>query len=130
MYSWIEVSHLTELYLEIRYEVLNEINFVGAGGEQVTSWTNPSHYVNPGLSLFECQKQLPCAEGGTEMLPESVFWLLLTGEVPTKAQADSLSREWAARAEIPKHVRYFKPLYYDVTNPSTMKALTPLLWRH
>lgn len=57
-----------------------------------------------GLSLPECQKQLPTAVGGTEMLPEAVFWLLLTGEVPTKAQADSLSREWAANADLPQHV--------------------------
>lgn len=57
-----------------------------------------------GYSIPECQKLLPAAEGGTEPLPEGIFWLLCTGEVPNKAQVDALSREWAARAELPQHV--------------------------
>jgi citrate synthase len=57
-----------------------------------------------GLTLFDCKEQLPAVAGGTQMTPEGVFWLLLTGEVPTKDQADALSAEWAARAEIPTHV--------------------------
>merc|ERR1719272_2071688 len=57
-----------------------------------------------GLSLFECKEQLPPAPGGTEMLPESVIWLLMTGEVPTQDQANAVSRELASRGSIPKHV--------------------------
>lgn len=47
---------------------------------------------------------LPKADDGKEPLPEGIFWLLLTGEIPTKAQVDEISREWAARAELPQHV--------------------------
>ena len=47
---------------------------------------------------------LPKAKGGNEPLPEGIFWLLLTGEVPTKAQVDEISKEWASRAELPQHV--------------------------
>jgi len=57
-----------------------------------------------GLTLFDCKEQLPPAPGGTEMLPEGVFWLLLTGEVPTPEQSAALSKEWAARAAVPTHV--------------------------
>ena len=57
-----------------------------------------------GLTIPECQEKLPAAPGGTEPLPESLFWLLLTGEVPTAEQVKGLSQEWAARAEIPKFV--------------------------
>lgn len=57
-----------------------------------------------GLTLFDCKEQLPPAPGGTEMLPEGVFWLLLTGEVPTAEQSAALSKEWAARAAVPTHV--------------------------
>jgi len=39
-----------------------------------------------GLSIPECQKVLPKAKGGEEPLPEGLFWLLLTGDVPTDAQ--------------------------------------------
>merc|ERR1719345_494932 len=51
-----------------------------------------------------CKEQLPPAPGGKQMTPEGVFWLLLTGEVPTQEQSQALSREWAARAAIPTHV--------------------------
>ncbi|KAI9295888.1 citrate synthase [Neoconidiobolus thromboides FSU 785] len=57
-----------------------------------------------GYTIPECQQKLPAAEGGSEPLPESLFWLLLTGEVPTASQTRALSKEWAARSEIPKFV--------------------------
>ncbi|XP_028398554.1 citrate synthase, mitochondrial-like [Dendronephthya gigantea] len=57
-----------------------------------------------GYSIPECQKLLPTAEGGEQILPEAMFWLLITGEVPTAEQAKSLSQEWAARADLPPHV--------------------------
>ncbi|XP_031638239.1 probable citrate synthase 2, mitochondrial [Contarinia nasturtii] len=57
-----------------------------------------------GLSIPECQKVLPKAEGGEEPLPEGLFWLLLTGEIPTQSQVKQLSREWAERAALPQHV--------------------------
>ncbi|XP_055302250.1 probable citrate synthase 2, mitochondrial [Sitodiplosis mosellana] len=56
------------------------------------------------LSIPECQKVLPKAEGGSEPLPEGLFWLLATGEIPTQAQAKQLSKEWAERAALPQHV--------------------------
>jgi citrate synthase len=56
------------------------------------------------LTIPECQEKLPTAPGGTEPLPEGLFWLLLTGEVPTADQVKGLSEDWAARAEIPKFV--------------------------
>lgn len=57
-----------------------------------------------GKTIPECQAELPTAPGGSEPLPEALFWLLLTGEVPTADQVKGLSQEWAARAEIPKFV--------------------------
>lgn len=33
-----------------------------------------------------------------------LFWLLLTGEVPTEQQVRDLSAEWAARAEVPTFI--------------------------
>ena len=35
---------------------------------------------------------------------ESLFWLLVTGEVPSQEQVNALSAEWAARAGLPAHV--------------------------
>lgn len=50
---------------------------------------------------------MPKAKGGTEPLPEGIFWLLLTGEIPSAEQVAGLSEDWASRAErnpLPDHV--------------------------
>jgi citrate synthase len=38
------------------------------------------------------------------MLPESMLWLLLTGQVPNSAQVQELSQELAAKGELPDFV--------------------------
>ena len=45
-----------------------------------------------GYSIPECQQLLPCAHGGIEPLPEGLFWLLMTGQIPNKAQVDQISK--------------------------------------
>merc|ERR1712165_392055 len=57
-----------------------------------------------GYTIPECQELLPKAPGGEEPLPEGLFWLLVTGEIPSEEQVRSLSAEWASRAELPSHV--------------------------
>lgn len=57
-----------------------------------------------GKTIPECQELLPRAPGGQEPLPEALFWLLLTGEVPTQEQVTALSKDWAARSAIPEFV--------------------------
>jgi len=57
-----------------------------------------------GYTIPECQELLPKAPGGAEPLPEGLFWLLVTGEIPTEAQVKGLSEDWASRAELPSHV--------------------------
>jgi len=55
-------------------------------------------------SIPECQELLPKAPGGEEPLPEGLFWLLLTGEIPSETQVRALSKEWNSRADIPAHI--------------------------
>jgi citrate synthase len=57
-----------------------------------------------GYSIPECQKLLPKAKGGEEPLPEGLFWLLCTGDVPSDAQVKAISKAWADRADLPSHV--------------------------
>ena len=35
-----------------------------------------------GYSIPECQEKLPKAPGGSEPLPEGIWWLLCTGDIP------------------------------------------------
>jgi len=61
-----------------------------------------------GMTIPDLQKTLPVAEGlvieDAEPLPESLLWLLLTGEVPTTEQVRGLTADLHARAKIPAHV--------------------------
>ncbi|KAK0043549.1 citrate synthase mitochondrial [Biomphalaria pfeifferi] len=57
-----------------------------------------------GFSIPECQKLLPKAPGGEQPLPEGLFWLLVTGEIPSQEQVNDVTKEWNERADIPNHV--------------------------
>ena len=58
-----------------------------------------------GYSIPELQAKLPKAPGGTEPLAEGLFYLLLTGEVPTDGDVRELSADWRTRAKkMPAHV--------------------------
>lgn len=56
-----------------------------------------------GYSIPELREKLPTAEGDREPLPEGLFWLMLTGEIPTKEQVDWVSAQWRERAGVPQH---------------------------
>ncbi|GBN47356.1 putative citrate synthase 1, mitochondrial [Araneus ventricosus] len=56
------------------------------------------------LTIPECREQLPKVPGGEEPLPEGLFWLLMTGDVPTAEQVKALSKQWAELADLPPHV--------------------------
>ncbi len=57
-----------------------------------------------GFTIPQLRDKLPTAPGGGEPLPEGLFWLMLTGDLPTKTQVKWLSKEWRRRGKIPKHV--------------------------
>jgi citrate synthase len=60
-----------------------------------------------GLTIPECQQVLPTFSGKAgdgEPLLESLIWLLLTSEVPTKEQVDGLTAELHSRAKLPDNV--------------------------
>ncbi|VDD90027.1 unnamed protein product [Enterobius vermicularis] len=57
-----------------------------------------------GYSIPECQKMLPHVPGGEEPLPEGIWWLLCTGDVPNEKQTAAISKEWATRSNLPDHV--------------------------
>jgi citrate synthase len=57
-----------------------------------------------GRTIKDCQRELPKGKTGTEMLPEAMFWLLLTGKVPSVNQVRQFSRELAEQGQLPDHV--------------------------
>lgn len=58
-----------------------------------------------GLTIPEIKARLPHGPGNSqEPLPEGLFWLVLTGEIPTEEQVRQLSADLASRSELPEHV--------------------------
>lgn len=58
-----------------------------------------------GLTIEDIQEQFPKPLAGqTEPLPESMLWLLMTGEIPTAEQTQVLGDELRSRAALPQHV--------------------------
>ncbi len=57
-----------------------------------------------GFSIPELREKLPHAEGGSEPLPEGLFYLMLTGDVPTQEDVEHVSAVWARRSHVPNHV--------------------------
>lgn len=57
-----------------------------------------------GRTIPEIKKELPTIGGSSEPVPEALFWLLLTGEVPTESQVKAFSADLASRSEVPEHV--------------------------
>jgi citrate synthase len=57
-----------------------------------------------GFTIPELQAKLPHAKGGQEPLPEGLFYLLLSGELPTAQDVADLSADWQKRATLPGHV--------------------------
>lgn len=57
-----------------------------------------------GRTIPECQEVLPTAPGGKEMLPEAMFWYLLTGKVPTAEETVQFQNELVKRSVLPSHI--------------------------
>ncbi|KAL6727253.1 hypothetical protein Aduo_009146 [Ancylostoma duodenale] len=81
-----------------------------------------------GYSIPECQKLLPKAPGGEEPIPEAIWWLLCTGDIPNEKQTSAITREWNARADLPAHIARMLDNFPDNLHPmaqfvSTIAAL-------
>jgi citrate synthase len=73
-----------------------------------------------GYSIPELQKKLPKAPGGSEPLPEGLFYLMLMGELPKEADVTYLSNVWQRRSHVPNHVFDVIDAFPLTTHPMTM----------
>ncbi|MBN2387992.1 MAG: citrate (Si)-synthase [Anaerolineales bacterium] len=109
--SWRErVTRLARDYGEI---VIGEVTIaqVYGGMREVRSLVTDVSFVDPetgiklrGLSVPEVLKKLPRPRGAKTPYVGGLFYLLLVGEIPSRAEAETVEAEWARRAEVPDHV--------------------------
>ncbi len=72
-----------------------------------------------GYSIPELKEKLPTAEGGSEPLPEGLFYLMLVGELPSNNDVHHLTAVWQRRSHVPNHVFASIEALPIVTHPMT-----------
>jgi len=83
-----------------------------------------------GKTIEDCQEVLPKGTSGTEMLPEAMFWLLLTGRVPSTSQIRVFSRELAEKSALPKFVEDMLDSFPTDLHPMTQFACAVATLNH
>ncbi len=76
-----------------------------------------------GYSIPELQEKLPRAKGGEQPLPEGLFYLVLTGELPTNDDAAAISKAWRAHETLPPYVTKMLDAMPTTTHPMTQFSL-------
>ncbi len=72
-----------------------------------------------GFTIPELREKLPKAPGGEEPLPEGIFYLLLTGDLPTADDVKDITKEWQKRSELPKYLLDIMKAIPPDTHPMT-----------
>jgi citrate synthase len=83
-----------------------------------------------GRTIADCSEQLPKGTTGSEMLPEAMFWLLLTGQVPTTTQIRKFSRELAEKSALPSYVETMLDNFPADMHPMTQFACAVAALNH
>jgi len=83
-----------------------------------------------GYSIPELREKLPTAKDGEEPLPEGLFWLLLTGELPEKEDVEWLTKEWKKRANLPQATKDVIDTMPIDTHPMTLFSMGILSLRN
>ena len=72
-----------------------------------------------GYSIAQLKELLPKGAENREPMPEGLFWLLLTGEIPGREEAYWVANQWRQRSEIPAHVYAVLDALPTDTHPMT-----------
>ena len=87
------------------------ISQVYGGMRDIKSMVTDVSFVDPatgikfrGMAIPEVLAKLPKPRGAKIPYVGGLYYLLMTGEIPTRAQAEEVEKEWASRAVVPDHV--------------------------
>ncbi len=79
-----------------------------------------------GYSIPELREKLPKAKGGKEPLPEGIFYLMVTGDIPTEENVAEIAKEWQKRSTVPDYVFHTLDALPKETHPMTQLSLAIL----
>lgn len=113
-------------------KVISEVSVAQAYGgmRAVKSIVTETSAVDPqegirfrGYSIPEIRAKLPAAPGGDQPLPEGLFYLLLTGEIPGKEAVAEITAAWRANEKLPDHVAVTLDALPTDTHPMTQFSI-------
>jgi citrate synthase len=93
--------------------IVDQVNIgqVYGGMRDIKSMVTDISFVDPatgikfrGMSIPEVLAKLPKPRGAKMPYVGGLYYLLITGEIPTRAQAEEVEKEWANRALVPDYV--------------------------
>ena len=76
-----------------------------------------------GYSIPQICDKLPKAESGEQPLPEGLFCLLLTGELPTAEEVAEVTAAWRENETLPEHVAVTLDALPVETHPMTQLSI-------
>ena len=76
-----------------------------------------------GYTIPELQEKLPRAKGSEQPLPEGLFYLVLTGELPTDADVAEITAAWRANETLPPYVAKALDALPTDTHPMTQFSM-------
>ena len=106
-------ERVKKLVKEQGEKVLDQVTIgqVYGGMRDIKSMVSDISYVDPatgikfrGLSIPEVLEKLPKPAGAEIPYVGALYYLLVVGEIPTKAQAEEVEAEWAGRSVVPAYV--------------------------
>jgi citrate synthase len=125
--EWRErVRRLTKEHGEVVVDKVT-VGQVYGGMRDVKVLVTDISYVDPaegirfrGYSIPEVLSLLPKPDGADMPYVGGLYYLLLTGEIPNKAQAEEVEAEWRNRASIPSYVYDVLRAMPPETHPMTL----------
>lgn len=106
-------GEIREILKENGEKVVGEVKLrqIYTGMRGITGLVSETSLLDPqegirfrGYSIPELKKALPTAEGGSEPLPEGLFYLMLVGELPSEADVQNVTNAWQRRSHVPNYV--------------------------
>ncbi|MCA9562106.1 MAG: citrate (Si)-synthase, eukaryotic [Myxococcales bacterium] len=76
-----------------------------------------------GYPIPALQEKLPRAEGSEDPLPEGMFYLLLTGDLPTQEDVEAVAQEWRKRSGLSDDVKRALDALPIDTHPMTQFSI-------
>jgi citrate synthase len=125
--EWRErMKSLAKEHAEVQIDHVTVGQIVG-GMRDIKSLLTDISYVDPaegirfrGMSIPEVLAALPKPDGADMPYVGGLYYLLVVGAVPTKAQAEEVEAEWAKRAEVPAYVFDVLKAMPHETHPMTL----------